>query len=40
MQFIDTTLLVFLGIGISYLADAIFEISPRVTAWINREPSR
>jgi hypothetical protein len=40
MQIIDTALLVFLGIAISFFLDAAFEISPRVAAWINRELSR
>lgn len=40
MQFIDTLLLVFLGVAISYFLDAVFEISPRIAAWINRELSR
>ena len=39
MPFIDTLLLVFLGVAISYLLDAIFEISPRLAAWINDELS-
>lgn len=39
MQIIDTLLLVFLGIAISYFVDAAFEISPRIAAWINRELS-
>jgi hypothetical protein len=39
MQFADTLPLVFLGLAISYLLDAIFEISPRLAAWINRELS-
>lgn len=39
MQIIDTLLLVFLGIAISYFVDAAFEISPRIAAWIDRELS-
>ena len=39
MPFIDTVLLMFLGLAIAYLLDAVFEISPRVTAWIDRELS-
>jgi hypothetical protein len=39
MQFIDTLLLVSLGLAISYFLDAVFEISPRISAWINRELS-
>jgi len=39
MQFIDTLLLVFLGLAIAYFLDAVFEISPRLAAWISRELS-
>jgi hypothetical protein len=39
MQIVDTVLLVFLGMGISYFVDAAFEISPRISAWINGELS-
>jgi len=39
MQFIDTVLLVSLGIAISSLLDAIFGISPKISAWISRELS-
>ena len=39
MQFLDTLLLVFLGVAISYLLDAVFEISPRLAAWIDKELS-
>jgi len=39
MQFIDTLLLIFLGIAMAYFLDAVFEISPRLAAWINRELS-
>jgi hypothetical protein len=39
MQFIDTLLLVFLGISIFYFIDAVFEISPKISAWISRELS-
>jgi hypothetical protein len=39
MQFIDTLLLVFLGIAIAYFVDAVFEISPKISAWISRELS-
>jgi hypothetical protein len=31
--------LVFLGLGIAYFLDAVFEISPRLTAWLERELS-
>jgi FG-GAP-like repeat len=40
MPFVDTTLLVFLGMGISYLVDSVFEISPRIADWIDRGLSR
>jgi hypothetical protein len=39
MPAIDTVLLVFLGLAISYFLDAVFEISPRLAAWIDRELS-
>ena len=39
MQFIATLLLVFLGLAISYFLDAVFEISPRLAAWNDRELS-
>ena len=39
MQLVDTLLLVFLGVAISYLLDAVFEISPRLAAWIDKELS-
>jgi hypothetical protein len=39
MPAIDTVLLVFLGLAISYFLDAVFEFSPRLAAWINRELS-
>jgi hypothetical protein len=39
MHYIDTVLLVFLGLAISYFLDAVFEISPRLAAWIDRELS-
>jgi len=39
MQFIDTLLLVSLGIAIAFFLDAVFDISPRISAWINRELS-
>ena len=39
MPYIDTALLVFLGLAIFYFLDAVFEISPRLAAWIDRELS-
>jgi hypothetical protein len=39
MPFVTTALLVFLGLAISNFLDAVFEISPRLAAWINRELS-